>query len=111
MNEPPSQHAAALLLRINSPGYTGDPFELGPGKNRYLSYFENEHGEGWVFGLDSEKRAFITGNDIDWEIIYLPARPTPHPGIILNKSEQLWLAACWVATTNMRHNADQATPG
>lgn len=67
-----------------------------------MSYFENEHGEGWIFGLDSEKRAFITGNDIDWEIVYIPAGSAPNPGIILNESEQLWLTACWAATTNIR---------
>jgi hypothetical protein len=105
MNEAPSQQAPALLLRINSPSYTGNPFELGPGQNRYLSYFENEHGEDWIFGLDSEKRPFITGLDIDWEIVYIPAGSTPDPGIILNKSEQLWLAACWTATAYIRHNA------
>lgn len=102
MNDTPSQHAAALLLRINSPSYTGEPFELGPGENRYLSYFENEHGEDWIFGLDSQKRAFITGNDIDWEIICIPSGSTPNPGIILNNSEQLWLKACWAATAYLR---------
>ncbi|MEJ2266392.1 MAG: hypothetical protein P8X95_23345 [Anaerolineales bacterium] len=105
MNEAPSQQTPALLLRINIPSYTGEPFELGPGKNRYLSYFENERGEDWVFGLDSQKRAFITGLEIDWEIIYIPSGSTPSPGIILNNSEQLWLKACWAATTHIRQKA------
>jgi hypothetical protein len=32
MNEAPPQQTPALLLRINIPSYTGEPFELGPGK-------------------------------------------------------------------------------
>jgi hypothetical protein len=46
----------------------GEPPEI-PTDNAYLSYFENRHGEQWLFWVDQDtRRAFVTGGDVGWEV-------------------------------------------
>ena len=65
-------------------------FESGQG---YLSYFENEHGEQWVFALDRESGVFfLCGGDLGWE-----SRQIGEDGLrnlVLNLPERLWVLAC-----------------
>lgn len=65
---------------------------------QYLGYFENKHGEQWVFIYDCEKKtAELRGGDIDW------AKPVAVEGggarITLNEEEAAWLQARWKAAT------------
>lgn len=66
------------------------PFESG---NGYLSYFENEYGEQWVFAMDRKSDVFfLCGGDIDWK-----SRQVGEDGLkdlVLNLPERLWVLAC-----------------
>lgn len=67
--------------------------------NRYLGYFENEHGEQAIFVYDYATRAgTLYLGDAGWE------QPRSVmggmvPGLILGANERAWLASCWRAAT------------
>ena len=71
---------------------SGQPttFESGDG---YLSYFENEYGEQWVFSMDWESGVFfLCGGDIGWK-----DRKIGEQGLtdlVLDSSERMWVLAC-----------------
>jgi hypothetical protein len=85
-----------LLLEI--PTHHGpDSPHWGPDdlNGKFVSYFENCHGEQWVFLYDGPtKEALLYGGDCEWK---------PYPvvdgqvGLMLEEDEQLWLRACWSA--------------
>jgi hypothetical protein len=64
----------------------------------YHGYFENRHGEQFVFVYRSDMgEGTLWGGDIGWE---------PHPvvdgkveSLILSREERSWLQACWDAAT------------
>ena len=67
--------------------------------DNYCGYFENEHGEQWVFFYDSESNlAQIWSGDCGWETPF-EVRNGEVDDLILNEPERLWLAACWMAVT------------
>lgn len=58
---------------------------------RYYSYFENEHGEQWIFTYDKLKRvARVYGGDMAWQEL----KTKDFKDLILNTPERLWLDAC-----------------
>lgn len=64
----------------------------------YIGYFENRHGEQWIFTLDRKTgTATLRGGDVGWnsEFRVVDGKVTD---LILGKDEQLWLAACWMAS-------------
>jgi hypothetical protein len=67
--------------------------------NRYLGYFENEHGEQAIFVYDRARRAgtFWLG-DAGWERSH-PVVEGAVPGVGLGATERAWLAARWKAAT------------
>ncbi len=69
---------------------TPPTFESGDG---YLSYFENEHGEQWVFAMDRESGVFfLCGGDIGWE-----SRQVGDDGLkslVLSLPERMCVLAC-----------------
>jgi hypothetical protein len=73
----------------------------------YFGYFENEHGEQWVFVYDHEtERGVLQGGDAGWaekfEVVDGTAR-----NLILNSEERQWLLACWKAATAFKEARKQ----
>jgi hypothetical protein len=75
-------------------------------RSRYYGYFQNEHGEQWLFVYDyGTETGTLRGGDCGWDRIYEVIGGLA-AGLILNSAEQQWLAACWNAATafkDMRH--------
>jgi hypothetical protein len=67
--------------------------------NRYLGYFENEHGEQTIFVYDRTRRAgMLSLGDAGWESSHAVVEGAV-PGVVLGATERAWLAACWKAAT------------
>src|SRR5579859_4196695 len=67
--------------------------------NRYLGYFENEHGEQAVFVYDRARRVgTLLLGDAGWEGSH-PVVNGAAAGVVLGPTERAWLAACWKAAT------------
>lgn len=63
----------------------------------YFGYFENVHGEQWIFSYNrKEKKGELRGGDIGWEnpVEVINGQVA---GLILDPSERAWLKACWIA--------------
>jgi len=62
----------------------------------YIGYFENMHGEQWVFTYNRKTRVGVLyGGDIDWG-----GRPVVDgtvTGLPLSDEEAGWLRTCWMA--------------
>jgi hypothetical protein len=69
--------------------------------NVYIGYYQNEHGEQWIFTFDRRKRVgVLRGGDIDWTSLpVVDVGGGPHVDTILNDGESSWLRACWNAAT------------
>jgi len=100
-----------LLIQIYGTKYTGAPFELGEGKNKYLSFFQNMDGERWIFGIDNQGRAFLSGDAIDWDVQFLGGGVKPVSDVPVDNEVSVWLFACWAATRSIRLDADLEVPG
>jgi hypothetical protein len=75
------------------PAYSND------GSGKYYSYFENCHGEQWVFTYDPESNTGeLRGGDAGWENAYI-IQDGQAEALVLNAEEKMWLAACWKAAT------------
>ncbi|QDV85581.1 hypothetical protein [Planctomycetes bacterium TBK1r] len=89
MSEPllkiPNHHAASC----------GDPPIVNGTEGRcYIGYFENEHGEQWIFTRDRQTgTATLHGGDIGWNTA-IDVTSGQTNDLILNLSEQDWLRAC-----------------
>jgi len=70
----------------------------GDDLDAYHGYFENRHGEQWVFIYQRDTgEGTLYGGDVGWE-----ARPVVGgkvDGLILASEEKTWLQACWQAAT------------
>ena len=73
-------------------------------RNVYVGYFQNEHGEQWVFTFDADKRVGeLRGGDASWKSIpVMGVGGSPMADITLNEPERMWLEACWKAVTGRR---------
>lgn len=70
--------------------------------NQYCGYFENEHGEQWVFLYDRKTGiSELRGGDVGWENIYQVIDGHVIE-LILSAEEKMWLKACWNAATAFR---------
>jgi hypothetical protein len=87
-------------VRNHHTGARGAPPAIDDSEpNRYLGYFENEHGEQAIFVYDRTRRAgTLSLGDAGWE--------RPHAvvegavaGVVLGETERAWLVACWKAAT------------
>ncbi|TYP46776.1 hypothetical protein [Thermosediminibacter litoriperuensis] len=77
----------------------GEPPLITNDDSKYYGYFENEHGEQWVFIYDRRTgTAELRGGDVGWERVFL-VRNGQVNGLILNENEKMWLQACWKAAT------------
>ncbi len=64
----------------------------------YIGYFENRHGEQWIFTFDRATReAHLRGGEAGWATAH-PVRDGRVDGLILAPEEIAWLQACWSAT-------------
>jgi hypothetical protein len=63
----------------------------------YIGYFENPHGEQWVFTFNRKTReASLRGGDVGWEDAHA-VRGGRVADLILGEEEAAWLQACWRA--------------
>ena len=63
----------------------------------YIGYFENQHGEQWIFICNRATReACLRGGDTGWARAH-PVRDGRVDGLILAPEEAAWLQACWSA--------------
>ena len=64
----------------------------------YIGYFENRHGEQWIFTCDrATGEARLRGGDAGWATAH-PVRDGRVDGLNLAPEETAWLQACWSAT-------------
>lgn len=102
--------AGRPLLRLSNHHFDscGEPPELVAPKCAMISYYENAHGEQWVFvGDRSAFKAEVHAGDLSWTKHLVVAGPDWQPryadtggGVVLSHGEQLWLAAC---LTSLNH--------
>lgn len=62
----------------------------------YISVYENESGEQWVFfKRKGSNVAQITGGDIDWQVLTLDELQNKFMGgIVMDRLEQWWVKTC-----------------
>lgn len=71
----------------------------------YVSYFENVHGEQWIFHYRRESNEItFYGGDCGWDEPmgveehgdkgFRVVRKRDRDGVIMNRPEELWAAAC-----------------
>jgi hypothetical protein len=88
------------LLRIRNhhlPACGDPPIVNSDDSAIYIGYFENPHGEQWIFTYDRQARkAELRGGDVGWNETFSVQDGTV-PGLVLGRDEQSWLQACWRA--------------
>jgi hypothetical protein len=93
------------LLRIrnhHAPSCGDPPIVNGDDPALYIGYFENLHGEQWVFTYHrTTKRAELRGGDVGWNTP-LDVRDGTVEGLNLSRDEATWLGSCWRAATGGR---------
>ena len=89
-----------LRIRNHHTVACGDPpIVNGNDPALYIGYFENMHGEQWVFTYNRKtKTAELLGGDVGWNT-QNEVTGGVVPGLILSAEESTWLAACWHAAT------------
>jgi hypothetical protein len=97
------KHKGERLLavdNIHSPD-CGPPPSLDA-EGKYLGYFENIHGEQWVFVGDHRTgKAVIRAGDSGWATEYQVSLENPFPSLILNESEKLWIITCFMGMAHV----------
>jgi hypothetical protein len=64
--------------------------------NQYIGYFQNRHGEQWVFVYHRERKVGeLRGGDIGWDTVVVVR--DGHADVTLGSDEAVWLQACWEA--------------
>ena len=89
-----------LQIRNHHAMACGDPpIVNGDDADLYIGYFENPHGEQWVFTYHRKtKKAELLGGDAGWNT-RIEVTDGMVPGLVLGVEESQWLAACWFAAT------------
>jgi hypothetical protein len=63
---------------------------------QYIGYFENRHGEQWIFvGDPVTSTAKLYGGDCDWTCFDLTNQKMSEP--MMDEREQGWLISCWAS--------------
>ncbi len=63
------------------------------GGGSYLSYYENQYREQWVFTLDFETRVFaVWGGDAGWDTAFIGEKGLK--SLVMGQGERLWIGAC-----------------
>jgi hypothetical protein len=94
-----------LSIRNHHAPACGDPpIVNSDDPNVYIGYFENEHGEQWIFTCDrTTRRVELRGGDAGWTKTYAVTQAgveAPHD-LILSRTEQRWFSACLRAATGL----------
>jgi hypothetical protein len=108
------------LLDHAEQGFPAD-VELEPSADRYVGFYENQHGEQLVFVQSRGEQPTLYHGDVGWKPVPvewprlldspdLPLRPWVCGELILNQGEVLWLAACLDASRHMREGAEDKGP-
>lgn len=88
------------LLRIrnhHAAGCGDPPIISGDDPDLYIGYFENPHGEQWVFTYHRKtRRAELRGGDIGWNTVNT-VKDGKVAGLIMASEESTRLHACWRA--------------
>ncbi len=93
MSTPTNQNV--LTIPNHHSDACGVPPAITPEKQQYTGYFENEHGEQWVFTYDRQTRkGVLRGGDVEWQKIYEVTDGTVQ--LVMAENERIWLALCWV---------------
>lgn len=80
----------------------------GDAAGTYVGYFANEYGEQAVYTYDhGTGEATIRMGDAGWHDTYR-VEDGQAEGLLLGKTEAMWLRACWLATGALK---DRPTPG
>ena len=92
-----------LCIRNHHALASGDPpIVRGDDPNLYIGYFENVHGEQWIFAFDRQLgKGELRGGDVGWNEVFDVSDGTV-PGLVLSDAEAQWLRACWHAVTGGR---------
>jgi len=84
-----------LTISNNHSPACGDPPIARNSEACYIGYFENVHGEQWIFTFDRlTGDAYLVGGDIGWNTRQ-EVRNGTVPGLQMTKDEAAWLLACW----------------
>jgi len=91
---------AFFVIKNNHVVECGDPpLITNDDSNKYYGYFQNEHGEQWVFIYDySTNTAELRGGDVGWQNVIM-VKNGLSTNLTLNEAEFMWLQACWKAAT------------
>lgn len=85
-----------LTIKNRHTPMCGTPPTLEQSPQAWLSYFENEHGEQWLFRCDRGTKAWqVWGGDLDWDTVIDSTEPLSQ--VTLGAAERLWLLACFEA--------------
>ena len=89
-----------FVMKNNHVKNCGEPSLITNDDNKkYYGYFENEHGEQWVFVYDyMTGNAELRGGDVGWEEVFTIKNGQAN-NLILNEEEKMWLQACWKAAS------------
>ncbi len=95
--------APLLQVRNHHSADCGKPPYIDDSRsNRYLAYFENQHGEQAVLVYDRDSnQAVLYLGDAGWEISHTVVDGAV-PDLVLSEVEQLWVRACWQAASAHR---------
>ena len=87
-----------LRIRNHHAGACGDPPIVNSDDPAlYIGYFENPHGEQWIFTCDRKTgKAELRGGDTGWNTVHIVKDGLVH-GLNLGHEESAWLQACWRA--------------
>ncbi len=81
----------------HSPACGDPPIVNGEAREAYIGYFENKHGEQWIFTCRrATGEAELRGGDSGWNESW-PIVAGKVDGLNLNREEQRWLEACLAA--------------
>ena len=89
-----------LRIRNHHAVACGDPpIVSGDDPQLYIGYFENPHGEQWIFTYSrATKDAVLRGGDVGWNTALEVVDGTVQD-LVLGREEAAWLKACWHAAT------------
>jgi hypothetical protein len=89
-----------LRIRNHHTAACGDPPIVSSNDpDLYIGYFENPHGEQWIFTCQrSTKKAELRGGDVGWNTRNQVVDGAV-PNLALSTEESQWLRACWFAAT------------
>ena len=89
-----------LKIRNHHAASCGEPpIVASDAAHCYIGYFENRHGEQWIFTLDRRSRtATLRGGDVGWnsEFSVVDGKVAD---LVLGNDELLWLRACWLCAS------------